>query len=228
MEEKFVEHLQEHQCLSDVSSEQYYNRVEKEKSWREIAKSFGQSDDYQNVSDLSMVKRKPLSRKLASAGPKWRRTEQQEVDFINPRPEKRNELCDSSVSSSPSTFSKRFNDSEKDQVPNPAWKHARHLKDRIKAHRTQSQQGGTMKTMEPIEATFIQEWANLHATEVTHRFFEMISMQLECWYERKILEVQNVAEQKALQDRASLLEKINMLEEELQRLHTNTKTKTNS
>ncbi|XP_051579298.1 ankyrin repeat domain-containing protein 6-like isoform X3 [Myxocyprinus asiaticus] len=193
----------------------------------------GSSDDYQNLSDLSMVKHKPLSRKLASAGPKWRRTELQEVDFTNPRPDKGNELCDSSASSSQSTSSKRFNDSEKDQVPDPAWKHARHLKDRIKAHRTHSQQGGTMKALEifseqPIEATFIQERGNLHAMEVTHRFFETISMQLERWYERKILEVQNVAEQKALQDRTSLLEKISMLEEELQRLRTNTKTKTNS
>uniref|UniRef100_A0A671SQE9 Ankyrin repeat domain-containing protein 6-like n=1 Tax=Sinocyclocheilus anshuiensis TaxID=1608454 RepID=A0A671SQE9_9TELE len=76
----------------------------------------------------------------------------------------------------------------------------------------------------PVEATFIQERANLHAMEVTQRFFETVSTQLERWYERKIQEAQKVAEQKAMQDRASLLEKINTLEEELQKLRTNTNT----
>uniref|UniRef100_A0A671LC56 Ankyrin repeat domain-containing protein 6-like n=1 Tax=Sinocyclocheilus anshuiensis TaxID=1608454 RepID=A0A671LC56_9TELE len=76
----------------------------------------------------------------------------------------------------------------------------------------------------PVEATFTQERANLHAVEVAQRFFETVSTQLERWYERKIQEAQKVAEQKALQDRASLLERINTLEEELQRLRTNTNT----
>ncbi|XP_051501960.1 ankyrin repeat domain-containing protein 6-like [Myxocyprinus asiaticus] len=191
----------------------------------------GSSDDYYNLSDLSMVKHKPLSRKLAAADPKWRRTELQEVDFSKPRPDKRDELFDSSASSSQTTFSKQFNNSDTDQAPGPAWKHPRHLKDRIKAHHAHSQEGGAMKTLEifadrPTEATFIQERTNLHAMEVTHRFFETVSTQLERWYERKILEAQRVAEQKALQDRANLLEKINILEEELQRLRTNTNTKT--
>uniref|UniRef100_A0A672PYX3 Ankyrin repeat domain-containing protein 6-like n=1 Tax=Sinocyclocheilus grahami TaxID=75366 RepID=A0A672PYX3_SINGR len=96
-------------------------------------------------------------------------------------------------------------------------------------HHAQTQQSNTMKTMEvfsqrPVEATFIQERANLHAVEVTQCFFETVSTQLERWYERKIQEAQKVAEQKALQDRASLLERINTLEEELQRLRTNTNT----
>uniref|UniRef100_A0A9J8BV83 Ankyrin repeat domain 6a n=1 Tax=Cyprinus carpio carpio TaxID=630221 RepID=A0A9J8BV83_CYPCA len=141
--------------------------------------------------------------------------------------DKRDELCESTASSSLSTSSKRYNDSDTEPVPSLAWKHSRHLKDRIKTHHAQTQQSNTMKTLEvfsqrPMEATFTQERANLHAMEVTQRFFETVSTQLERWYERKLQEEQKVAEQKAMQDRASLLEKINTLEEELQKLRTNT------
>uniref|UniRef100_A0A673MRK0 Ankyrin repeat domain 6a n=1 Tax=Sinocyclocheilus rhinocerous TaxID=307959 RepID=A0A673MRK0_9TELE len=151
------------------------------------------------------------------------------VDHSLSRSDKRDELCDSTASSSLSTSSKRYNDSDTEPAPSPAWKHSRHLKDRIKAHHAQTQQNNTMKTLEvfsqrPVEATFTQERANLHAMEVTQRFFETVSTQLERWYERKIQEAQKVAEQKAMQDRASLLEKINTLEEELQKLRTNTNT----
>ncbi|KAL1257646.1 hypothetical protein QQF64_010890 [Cirrhinus molitorella] len=182
-----------------------------------------------NSSAPSVVKHKPLSRKLTTADPKWHRAEVQEVDVSKSRSDKRDEPCNSSTSSSLSTSSKRFNDSDTEQAPGPAWKHSRHLKDRIKAHHAQTQQSNTMKTLEvssqrPMEATFTQERANLHAMEVTQRFFETVSTQLERWYERKIQEAQKVAEQKALQDKASLLERINMLEEELQKLRTNTNT----
>lgn len=93
-----------------------------------------------------------------------------------------------------------------------------------------TQKGGAMSTLEvfaqgPVDGTFVQERANLHAVEVTQRFFETVSTQLERWYERKIQEAQRAVEQKALQDRVSLLQKINTLEEELQRLRTNTETK---
>lgn len=176
-----------------------------------------------------MVKHKPLSRKLATADPKWHRAELQEVEVSKPRSDKVSDLCASSASSSLSTSSKRLNDSDTEAALGPAWKHGRHLKDRIKAHHAQTQQPGTMKTLEvfsqrPVEASFTQERANLHAMEVTQRFFETVSTQLERWYERKIQEAQKVSEQKALQDRASLMEKIITLEEELQRLRTNTKT----
>ncbi|XP_077095262.1 ankyrin repeat domain-containing protein 6 isoform X1 [Siphateles boraxobius] len=186
----------------------------------------GSSDDYLNLTAPSMVKHKPLSRKLATADPKWHQAELQEVDVSKPRSEEGDDLC---ASSSLSTSSKRFNDNDTEAALGPSWKHGRHLKDRIKAHHAQTQLHGTMKTLEvfsqrPEEASFTQERANLHAMEVTQRFFETVSTQLERWYERKILEAQKVSEQKALQDRASLMEKIVTLEEELQRLHTNTKT----
>ncbi|XP_058606051.1 ankyrin repeat domain-containing protein 6 isoform X2 [Onychostoma macrolepis] len=189
----------------------------------------GSSDEYHNLTAPSTVKHKPLSRKLATADPKWHRAEVQEVGVSKSRSDKEDELCNSSASSSLSTSSKRFNDSKTEPAPGPAWKHSRHLKDRIKAHHAQTQQSNTMKTLEvfsqrPVEATFTQERANLHAMEVTQHFFETVSTQLERWYERKIQEAQKVAEQKALQDRASLLERINMLEEELQKLRTDTNT----
>ncbi len=57
--------------------------------------------------------------------------------------------------------------------------------------------------------------------QVTQRFFETVSTQLERWYERKILEVEQQTELRAQQDRKELLQRISVLEEELQRLKTN-------
>lgn len=191
------------------------------------------TDDYVNLKHVSIFKHKPLLRKLPTTDPQWERTKLQrktEADISTSRPYKRIERCESSTSSSLSTSSKQFTDSDTDTLPGPAGKHSNHLKNRIKVHRTHTQQGGAVSTLEvfaqgPADATFVQERANLHAVEVTQRFFETVSTQLERWYERKIQEAQRVVEQKALQDRVSLLEKINTLEEELQRLRTNTETK---
>ncbi|XP_044231264.1 ankyrin repeat domain-containing protein 6 [Thunnus albacares] len=73
----------------------------------------------------------------------------------------------------------------------------------------------------PAEPTFSQERNNLHAMEVTQRFFETVSVQLERWYDRKVLEVEQQTELRAQQDRKELLQRISTLEEELQRLKTN-------
>lgn len=89
---------------------------------------------------------------------------------------------------------------------------------------------GGVRTLEfyrgerPAELPFIQERDNLHAVEVTQRFFETVSTQLERWYERKIQEAQRLAEQRANMDRTSLMERINNLEQELQGLRANTHT----
>lgn len=56
---------------------------------------------------------------------------------------------------------------------------------------------------------------------MTQRFFETVSTQLERWYERKITEVEQQTELRAQQDRKELLQRISMLEEELQKLKTN-------
>ncbi|XP_034530935.1 ankyrin repeat domain-containing protein 6 isoform X2 [Notolabrus celidotus] len=73
----------------------------------------------------------------------------------------------------------------------------------------------------PAEPTFIQERNNLHAKEVTQRFFETVSVQLERWYERKIEEVEQQTERRSEHDRKELQQRISVLEEELQRLRTN-------
>ncbi|KAM9341248.1 ankyrin repeat domain-containing protein 6 [Symphorus nematophorus] len=73
----------------------------------------------------------------------------------------------------------------------------------------------------PIEPTFNQERNNLHAKEVTQRFFETVSTQLERWYERKLEEVEQQTALRTQQDRKELLQRISLLEEELQRLKTN-------
>lgn len=89
--------------------------------------------------------------------------------------------------------------------------------------------GGAVKPMEFFgerlaEMSFIQERDNLHAVEVTQRFFETVSTQLERWYERKIQEAQRQAEQRANLDRNSLMERISNLEEELQNLRANSQS----
>ncbi|CAL8285577.1 unnamed protein product [Lota lota] len=76
----------------------------------------------------------------------------------------------------------------------------------------------------PVRPTFIQERNNRHALEVTQRFFEAVSAQLERWYERKVQEAKRQAELRAQQDTEQLLQRIAALEEELQWLTPNDKT----
>ncbi|TNN42926.1 Ankyrin repeat domain-containing protein 6 [Liparis tanakae] len=73
----------------------------------------------------------------------------------------------------------------------------------------------------PAECSFSQERNNQHAIEVTQRFFESVSTQLERWYERKTLEVEQQTELRAQQDKKELLQQIGTLEAELQKLKTN-------
>ncbi|XP_063765400.1 ankyrin repeat domain-containing protein 6 isoform X3 [Eleginops maclovinus] len=73
----------------------------------------------------------------------------------------------------------------------------------------------------PTEPTFTQERNSQHAMEVTQGFFETVSVQLERWYERKVAQVEQQTELTARQDKKELLQRINALEEELERLKTN-------
>ncbi|KAF0044781.1 hypothetical protein F2P81_003939 [Scophthalmus maximus] len=57
--------------------------------------------------------------------------------------------------------------------------------------------------------------------QVTQHFFDTVSTQLERWYERKLVEVKQQMELKAQQDRKELLQRISLLEEELERLKIN-------
>ncbi|XP_061897275.1 ankyrin repeat domain-containing protein 6 isoform X2 [Entelurus aequoreus] len=86
--------------------------------------------------------------------------------------------------------------------------------------RTQATQSRTMEFFiePPLEPTFCQERNTLHAMEVTQRFFETVSVQLERWYERKVLEVEEQTKLRVQQDKQELLDQINTLEEELRRM----------
>ncbi|XP_066513095.1 ankyrin repeat domain-containing protein 6 [Hoplias malabaricus] len=167
---------------------------------------------------------RPLSRQLANADPQRPKKDQQPSAVSQSE-----ENSYSSTSSSLSTVSRGFEDSDPQPLRLQALQHRRHLKHRIKAHRENLQQGGTVHTLEvfsqsPAEPSFDQERASLHALEVTERFFETVSTQLERWYERKILETQRAMELRAQQDRDGLLQRISSLENELQRLRASTKT----
>ncbi|XP_049320224.1 ankyrin repeat domain-containing protein 6 [Astyanax mexicanus] len=187
------------------------------------------SDNYQNISQHCATPpipahpvnpHRPLIRQLANADPQWLNPEQRESECRRGQSE---ELSYSSTSSSLSPSSRGFDDSDPEPSRLQAWHHRKHLRDRIRAHRANAQPGSTLHTLEffterPPEPSFIQERANLHAVEVTQRFFETVSTQLERWYERKIQEAQRAVEHRAQQDRAGLLHRIDALEEELRRL----------
>lgn len=64
-------------------------------------------------------------------------------------------------------------------------------------------------------------WVLLLLCQVTQHFFDTVSTQLERWYERKLVEVKQQMELKAQQDRKELLQRISLLEEELERLKIN-------
>ncbi|XP_037541648.1 ankyrin repeat domain-containing protein 6b [Nematolebias whitei] len=91
--------------------------------------------------------------------------------------------------------------------------------------RTKSREAAGVRTPEgfgnqPGGATFAQERDNMHAMEVTQCFFEAVLTQIERWYEQKVQEAQQQAEQRAQADRAALMERISCLEDELHLLRT--------
>ncbi|XP_030645012.1 ankyrin repeat domain-containing protein 6 [Chanos chanos] len=192
------------------------------------------ADNYQNTSQLystfsaSGHNREAIAGSLASAGPKWLHSELQDAELSEGR-RGTGEALYSSASSSLSAISRGLDDSDVEPGKGQAYSHhAHHLRDTIKV-RANAQHGGTVSTLEffaerPSEPSFLQERANLHAMEVTQRFFETVSTQLERWYVRKIQEAQRVAELKGQQEKATLIERINNLEEELQMLRANTST----
>uniref|UniRef100_A0A3P9MDA2 Ankyrin repeat domain 6b n=1 Tax=Oryzias latipes TaxID=8090 RepID=A0A3P9MDA2_ORYLA len=92
--------------------------------------------------------------------------------------------------------------------------------------KTKSRGAGGVRALEvfgeaPREASFAQERDNMHAVEVTQYFFEAVSTQMERWYERKVQEARQHADQRAQADRAALMDRIAFLEDELRTLRTN-------
>ncbi|TDH13772.1 hypothetical protein EPR50_G00036380 [Perca flavescens] len=67
LEERIVEMWQQHECLFNVSSKQYHNRDDKEKSWGEIAADFdlpGASETAVYLQSSSVPVRERLPRSL--------------------------------------------------------------------------------------------------------------------------------------------------------------------
>uniref|UniRef100_A0A8C8DT71 Ankyrin repeat domain 6b n=1 Tax=Oryzias sinensis TaxID=183150 RepID=A0A8C8DT71_9TELE len=92
--------------------------------------------------------------------------------------------------------------------------------------KTKSRGAGGVRALEvfgeaPREPSFAQERDNMHAVEVTQYFFEAVSTQMERWYERKVQEARQHADQRAQADRAALMDRIAFLEDELRTLRTN-------
>ncbi|XP_056249889.1 ankyrin repeat domain-containing protein 6 [Seriola aureovittata] len=139
-------------------------------------------------------------------------------------------LCGESFSSSSSSSQSSISDQGPRLITHQGHsydrQHRKHLVKLMSAHRHAEIHGDRTRTLEffidrPTEPTFNQERKNLHAMEVTQRFFETVSAQLERWYERKIAELERQTGFRAQQDREELLQRISTLEEELQRLKTN-------
>lgn len=67
-------------------------------------------------------------------------------------------------------------------------------------------------------ASSTEERYSMHALEVTQRFFEAVSTQLEHWYEQKVDEAHLQTTERTQADRAALVDRITHLEEELRSL----------
>ncbi|XP_039993260.1 ankyrin repeat domain-containing protein 6 [Xiphias gladius] len=175
-------------------------------------------DDYENTALFSLPA-KPTSGLLGSADPLWQPLGVRDSPIATAVP-----LCGEGSLSSSSQC--RISDQGTRLIPQQERssdaQHRKHSGELTSTHRDPD----SIRTLEffinrPTELTFNQERKNLHAMEVTQRFFETVSTQLERWYERKIVEVEQQTELRAQQDRKELLQRINMMEEELQRLKTN-------
>lgn len=71
---------------------------------------------------------------------------------------------------------------------------------------------------QPSGAASAEERHSMHALEVTQRFFEAVSTQLERWYERKVDEARLQTTERTQAERAALVDRITHLEEELRSL----------
>ncbi|KAG9336277.1 hypothetical protein JZ751_002624 [Albula glossodonta] len=179
---------------------------------------------------------RPKDRALASTEPRRRRRSRDPQDLLEPRSRRdRHGYFSRASSLSPATgrrytrlHSEQDGDGHQERGRSRGrHHHRRHDLDQVQSRTVAVPQEAGRRTLEfladrPAEPSLEQVRDNMHAVEVTQYFFEAVSAQLERWYERKIQEARWLAEQKAQQDQASLMERIACLEEELQLLRTNT------
>ncbi|XP_076605120.1 ankyrin repeat domain-containing protein 6 isoform X2 [Chaetodon auriga] len=180
-------------------------------------------DDYENTSLFPLPVKNTSGLLLGSADPLWQPPGLQDSTITAVVP-----LCGEgfSSSSSQSSISDQGTRLIHQQEHSCDRQYRKHFRELIRAPRCAGIHTEGSRTLEffidrPAEPTFSQERDNLHAKEVTQRFFETVSSQLERWYERKLVEVEQQTELRAQQDRTELLQRISVLEEELQKMKTN-------
>ncbi|KAE8289492.1 Ankyrin repeat domain-containing protein 6 Diversin [Larimichthys crocea] len=181
------------------------------------------SDDYENTALFPLPAKPTSDLLLGSVDPYWQSLEVQEDPMAAVV-----QLCGEGFSSSSSqpSISDQGPRLIQQQEHSIDGQYRKRFGELMSGHRRAEIHTESTRTLEffidrPTEPTFSQEKNNLHAKEVTQRFFETVSTQLERWYERKITEVEQQTELRAQQDRKELLQRISMLEEELQKLKTN-------
>ncbi|XP_032355708.1 ankyrin repeat domain-containing protein 6 isoform X3 [Etheostoma spectabile] len=177
------------------------------------------SPDYENTSVFAA--NPPSGLLLGSVDPPWQPAGVQDSPSSAVMPLCGEGLSSTSSSSSQSTISAQGPRLIQHQEPD-----RNHFRELMSARRRVGIHSEGSRTLEffinrPAEPTFSQERNNQHAVEVTQRFFETVSTQLERWYERKIAELERQTALRTRRDRDELLQQIGTLEEELQRLRTN-------
>ncbi|XP_053289763.1 ankyrin repeat domain-containing protein 6 [Pleuronectes platessa] len=179
-------------------------------------------DDYENTALFSPPSGHIRDIPLGSADPIWQHSAVQDSPVAAVVP-----LCGGAFSSSSSQSS--ISEQGPGLIPHQDrrhdMKHMKHFGELMSSCRQENRPNESTTTLEcfikPTEPSFNQEGNYLHAMEVTQRFFDTVSTQLERWYERKLGEVEQQIELRAQQDRKELTQRISTLEEELQRLNTN-------
>lgn len=94
----------------------------------------------------------------------------------------------------------------------------RPAQDRTKAPEVMGARALNMLGEQPGGASSAEERYSMHALEVTQRFFEAVSTQLERWYERKVDEARLQTTERTQAERVALVDRITHLEEELRSL----------
>ncbi|XP_035023122.2 ankyrin repeat domain-containing protein 6 isoform X2 [Hippoglossus stenolepis] len=179
-------------------------------------------DDYENTALFPPPSNHIRDIPLGSADPIWQHSGVQDSPVAAVVP-----LCGGGFSSSGSQSS--ISEQGTGLIPHQERRHDRqhmkHFGELMSSCRQEKMHNESTTTLEcfikPTEPSFNQERNYLHAMEVTQRFFDTVSTQLERWYERKLVEVEQQIELRAQQDRKELMQRISTLEEELQRLNTN-------
>ncbi|XP_044023319.1 ankyrin repeat domain-containing protein 6-like isoform X2 [Siniperca chuatsi] len=181
-------------------------------------------DDFENTALFPLPADHTSGLLLGSVDPRWQPPGVQDNPIAAVEP-----LCGECFSSSSqpsiSDHGPRLIQHQKQSYDRQCRKHFAELMSSYMRAEVHAEGTRTLEFDRPTEPTLSQEKNNLHAMEVTQRFFEAVSTQFECWYERKIVEVEQQTELRAQQDRKELLQRISTLERELQMLKTNENAK---